>query len=181
MLEEKDGSKDKNYVQATCCVWPHWVSFHSPFFSSCSSCLTPPVGGRVMRTWSFCTSSELTSCVQSFDWSNYPSLSFTDSAFFQCYIFCLAFLWPSELFIRPVLLSIRRWIITLDKKDTDKLLVISLFAWPLLDVLSDSYYMAHNYVISRPDEREECDIIWSAEVGPSSEKSQPIIKAQLHL
>lgn len=41
-------------------------------------------------------------------WSNYPSLSFTDSTVFQSYVSCFAFLWLSELFHR---------IITHDKKN----------------------------------------------------------------
>lgn len=158
MVEEKDWSEAKIYVQATRCVWPHWVSeevsFNSPFFSSCSSCLIPPVGGRVPRTWSFFTSSELTSCVQSSDWSNYPSLSFTDSAFFQSYVSCFAFLWPSELFssgpsccrsgdelsctIRKILTKWHR-LFTAPHHIIITCVTAPLFAWPLLDVLSDSH------------------------------------------
>lgn len=109
---------------------------------------------RVTRTWSFFTSSELTSCVQSSDWSNYPSLSFTDSAFFQSYVSCFAFLWPSELFssgpsccrsgdelsctIRKILTKWHR-LFTAPHHIIITCVTAPLFAWPLLDVLSDSH------------------------------------------
>lgn len=142
MVEEKDWSEAKIYVQATRCVWPHWVSeevsFNSPFFSSCSSCLIPPVGGRVPRTWSFFTSSELTSCVQSSDWSNYPSLSFTDSAFFQSYVSCCRSGDELLCMIRKILTKWHR-LFTAPHHIIITCVTAPLFAWPLLDVLSDSH------------------------------------------
>lgn len=82
------------------------------------------------------------------------SLSFTDSAFFQSYVSCFAFLWPSELFssgpsccrsgdelsctIRKILTKWHR-LFTAPHHIIITCVTAPLFAWPLLDVLSDSH------------------------------------------
>lgn len=126
MVEEKDWSEAKSCVQATRCVWPHWVSeevsFDSPFFSSCSSCLIPPVGGKShadVKLLHFIWAHFLCSVL----WLVELSLViFYGLCFLSKLRFLLCFpLTVWTFFVRPVLLSIRRWIIMHDKKNTDKM------------------------------------------------------------